>query len=121
MQQRDYVQALLRAYRQLPDTPDRPRPPDRRLAKQLHDRDIPLDTVKDAIVLASARRLIRPPQAPQLSPIRSLYYFVPVIEELLQNPLPKGYARYLTGKSPPAKQLKPATARVQKTAFLSDR
>jgi len=98
MQQRDYVRAVLTAYRQLPDTPDRPRPPDRRLARQLHDRDIPLNTVKDAILLAAARRLIRPPQAPQLSPIRSLYYFVPVIEELLDKPLPDGYAAYLRRK-----------------------
>ena len=98
MQQRDYVQAVLNAYRQLTDTPDRLRPPDRRLARQLHERDIPLNTVKDAILLAAARRLIRPPQAPRLSPIRSLYYFVPVIEELLNKPLPDGYARYLKGK-----------------------
>ena len=98
MQRRAYVQAVLAAYLKLPDTPSRSGPPDRRLAGQFHDRNIPLPTVKDALLLASARRLLRPKDAPRLVSVRSLYYFVPVIEELLETSLPKGYSRYLQRK-----------------------
>ena len=98
MQRRAYVQAVLAAFLKLPDTPTRSRPPDRRLASQFHDRNIPLPTVKDALLLASARRLLRPKEAPRLVSVRSLYYFIPVIEELIETPLPKGYSRYLERK-----------------------
>ena len=97
-QRRAYVQAVLAAYLKLPDTPTRSRPPDRRLAGQLYDRNIPLPTVKDALLLASARRVLRSQDAHPLAPVRSLYYFLPVIEELLETPLPKGYSRYLQRK-----------------------
>ncbi|MFQ5927194.1 MAG: hypothetical protein ACE5MH_07145, partial [Terriglobia bacterium] len=95
---RGYVQAVLAAYLELPETPARARHPDRQLAHQLCQRAIPLSVVKDALLLATARRLTRPLNAPRLSPIHSLYYFLPVIEEVLQNPLPTGYAEYLSNK-----------------------
>ena len=98
LERRAYVAAVLAAYTALPETPDRPRPPDRVFAGLLHDRLVPLSTVHDALLLATARRLVRAEQAPKLSPIRSLYYFSPVIEELLQTPLPAGYADYLRRK-----------------------
>ena len=50
---REYVQVVLAAYLELPETPAR---------------------------------------------ARSLYYFPPVIDQLLQNPLPTGYAEYLSNK-----------------------
>ena len=98
LQRRAYVQAVLDAYLKLPDTPPRSRPPDRRLAEQFHDRNIPLPTVRDALLLAFARRVLRSQDAHPLASVRSLYYFVPVIEELLETPLPKGYSRYLQRK-----------------------
>ncbi len=98
MQRRAYVQTVLEAYLELLDTPPRSRSPDRRLAGQFYDRNIPLPTVKDALLLASARRLLRSQDAHLLASVRSLYYFVPVIEELLETPLPKGYSRYLERK-----------------------
>ena len=98
LQRRAYVQAVLAAYLKLPDTPSRSGPHDRRLAGQFHDRNIPLPTVKDALLLASARRVLRSQDAHPLAPVRSLYYFVPLIEELLETPLPKGYSRYLERK-----------------------
>ena len=98
-----YVRALLEAYRLLPDTPSRPRPPDRTLARQLFDRKVPLETVQQAFLLTTARRFCRPPQAPPLPSIRSLYYFLPVIEELLKTPLPDGYETYLKRKLAPRK------------------
>lgn len=94
----DYVRAVLAAYLALADTPDRPRPADRALAAQLYDRDIALQIVQDALILAYARRTLRPPEVPPLPPVRSLYYFLPVIEELIKKPLPNMYVDYLRAK-----------------------
>jgi len=53
-----------------------------------------------AFLLASARRAARHPDAIPLGPIRSLHYFSPVIEELLQTPLRHSdtYLAYLRSK-----------------------
>jgi len=95
---RSYACAVLASYLELPDTPSRPRPPDRALARRLYDRNIPLQIVQQAFLLAHARRRIRPQQAPPLQPIRSLHYFLPVIEELLETPLPHRYEQHLKRK-----------------------
>jgi hypothetical protein len=83
---RPYVTTLLECYVQLPHTPSRPRRNDRRLAKRLFDQNVPLNIVKAAFVLVICRRTFRPDNAPPLEPIRSLAYFVPVIEELERTP-----------------------------------
>ena len=80
--QRQYVATLLECYVQLPHTPNRPRNNDRRLAASLFNQKVPLDIVKAAFVLATSRRTFRPKNAPPLDPIRSLAYFLPVVEEL---------------------------------------
>jgi hypothetical protein len=56
---------------------------------------VALPVVESAFLLASVRRLARPPDLPALSPIRSLAYFQPVIEELLSHPAPENYQEYL--------------------------
>ena len=88
-----YVAQILRLYCLLPDTPTRPRPPDRRLADELDRRQVPLDLICTAFVLATARRLFSP-SAP-LPAIRSLNYFLPLVEELLNKPVEPGYVEYL--------------------------
>lgn len=90
-----YVQAVLDLYQRLPGTATRPRPADRRLAVELHRREIRLDVVEIALRLAIARRMARAPDAPPLPPIRSLHYFLPVIAELPSGPPPQGYLEYL--------------------------
>jgi hypothetical protein len=90
-----YVTAVLTLYLALPDTPLRTTTQDRRLARQLHEHRVPLSIVESAFLLASVRRLARPPDVPALAPIRSLAYFQPVIEELLSNPTPANYTEYL--------------------------
>jgi hypothetical protein len=91
----NYVATVLNLYLQLPETPLRANAQDRMLARQLQDRGVALPVVEAAFLLASARRLARPTDVPPLSPIRSLAYFQPVIEEILSNPLPNGYVEYL--------------------------
>jgi hypothetical protein len=94
----DYISTVLQYYVELPETPSYPRPPDRHCASELRRREIPLATIESALLLASARRLGRSSDAPPLPPIRSLAYFVPIVEELLEQPLPDGYGDYLRKK-----------------------
>jgi hypothetical protein len=94
----DYAAAALKLYLQLPETPLRPSSNDRRTAEALHARGISLASIESALLLASIRRLSRSADLPRLSPIRSLAYFLPVIEEILFNPVQNDYLGYLRKK-----------------------
>jgi len=98
MEQRDYVRRLLDAYRVTPGTCGVVRRADRVLAAQLHQRGVPIEAVENAFVLAAARRLIRPVGAAPLGTIRSLAYFSPVIEDVLQLQVSQEYFQYLRNK-----------------------
>jgi hypothetical protein len=98
MEQCDYVRRLLDAYRVTPGTCGVIRRPDRLLAAQLHQRGVSLEAVENALVLAAARRLIRPAGATPLRTIRSLAYFSPVIEEVLQLHVSQEYFQHLRYK-----------------------
>ncbi len=93
--QDEYVRKLLEAYRTTPGTTGQIRRPDRMLAGQLHQRGVPLQAVENALVLAVTRRLMHSPGAPPLATIRSLAYFVPVIEEVLKETVGQDYFDYL--------------------------
>lgn len=93
-----YVERILQLYRQAPETPACSSRLDRRLAAEFYEQQIQVEQVEAAILLATARRLLRSPQAPTLGPIRSLHYFVPVIEEVKSNPLSENYLEYLRRK-----------------------
>lgn len=93
-----YRQTLLGLYLRLPDTAYRVSRYDLRLVRQLWERQIPLRLVETAFLLASVRRAARRPDAIPLGPIRSLHYFLPVIEELLGHPTPEAYLTYLRSK-----------------------
>ncbi len=99
--QQEYVRKVLDAYRTTPGTAGVVRRPDRMLAAQLHQRGVPPMAVENALVLAAARRLVRPEGAPPLATIRSLAYFSPVIEEVLQMPVGQEYFQYLRHKIQP--------------------
>ena len=96
--QRDYVRRLLEAYRATPGTSGAVRRPDRVLAAQLYERGVSLEAVENAFVLAATRRMIRPEGAASLGTIRSLAYFSPVIEEVLQMQVSTEYFHYLGHK-----------------------
>ena len=95
IEQRDYVRQLLETYRTTPGTSGAVRRPDRLLAAQLHECGVPLEAVENAFVLAAARRTIRPADAAPLGTIRSLAYFSPLIEEVLQMNVSEQYFRYI--------------------------
>jgi hypothetical protein len=90
-----YVDAVLALYRTGPGTCGHVRKADVRLARDLHDRGVSLQVVDDAIAVALCRRLVRA-AAPQ-EPIRSLHYFLGVIEELLAGGRDADYVQYLRG------------------------
>ena len=94
----EYVRQALNAYRCTPGTTGNVGWPDRLLAAQLYQRGVPLTAVENALVLAAARRLLRPANAAPLATVRSLAYFVPVINEVLALKLSPDYFQYLRGK-----------------------
>ena len=96
--QEEYIRQILEAYRQTPGTMGTVRRPDRVLAAQLHQRGVCASVIENAFVLAAARRLMRPTDAPPLGPIRSLAYFLPVIEEVLAQRVSADYFQYLRHK-----------------------
>lgn len=112
-----YIGAVLVLYVDLPDTPMRYSPTDLALARKLHHEGVPLAVVESAFLLASLRRSIRPADSPPLPKIRSLAYFMPVVNELQQQPLLSGYLDYLRLK------LAKVASRPddQKNTFLHDR
>ena len=98
MEQCEYVRRVLEAYRLTPGTAGVVRRADRLFAAQLYNRGLPLTTVENAMILAAARRSARPADAAPLGIIRSLAYFAPVIEEVLQLKVGPEYFRHLRNK-----------------------
>ena len=90
-----FVAQLLTLYLDLPDTPLRPSPADQSLARKLFIETVPLPLIESALLLGTLRRLSRAPGLPPLPKIRSLAYFLPVIDELKLQSLPDGYRDYL--------------------------
>jgi hypothetical protein len=64
-----YVERVLELYRKAPETPARSSRLDRRLAEEFYEQQVKIEEVEAAILLATARRLLRNSQAPKLGPI----------------------------------------------------
>ena len=96
--QQAYVRQVLEAYRTTPGTTGTVRRPDRLLAEQLYRRGLSVKVVENAFVLAATRRLVRPADAPPLGTIRSLAYFLPVIEEVLASHVSPEYFQHVRRK-----------------------
>ena len=111
MTEQAYIHAVRSVYLQLPNTHRRFSRSDRRLASSLYQRGFSLNLVRSALLLATARRLAHNPVEPPLPPVRSLHYFLPVLEEIRLQPLPPGYLQYLESKvraaSPPPRTQPP--------------
>lgn len=88
-----YIDQVLRLYAELPAVEGRVRTEDRRIAEQLWRERVPLRLVLEAILFGAARKRtsVQGREAEGLpvtgeASIRSLRYFLPVIEELRQDP-----------------------------------
>jgi hypothetical protein len=98
LSEEEYVRRVLDAYRRTPGTMGAVRRADRTLAAQLYQRGVSVQVIENALVLAATRRLMRPADAPPLGTVRSLAYFLPVIEEVLSLRVGPGYFDYLRQK-----------------------
>lgn len=98
LSQEEYIRHVLEAYRKTPGTMGTVRRADRTLAAQLYQRGLSVKVIENALVLAATRRLIRPAGAPPLGTIRSLAYFLPVIQEVLELRVNSEYFEYLRYK-----------------------
>src|SRR5215510_4085668 len=98
IEREEYVLRVLSLYLGLAETPARSSRLDRRLAEELYEKRIKIEEIEAAMILASARRLLRSADAPILGPIRSLHYFLPVIDEVRSVPVSADYIQYLRGK-----------------------
>ena len=98
LSQEEYLRQVLEAYRKTPGTMGTVRRADRLLAAQLYERGLSVKVIENALVLAATRRLIRPTDRPPLGTIRSLAYFLPVIEEVLELRVSPDYFEYLRHK-----------------------
>jgi len=96
--QEEYIRRVLEAYRKTPGTMGTVRRPDRVLAVQLYHRGVSVSVIENALVLAATRRLMRSTDAPHLGTIRSLAYFLPLIEEVLGLRGSPDYFQYLRQK-----------------------
>jgi hypothetical protein len=96
--QEEYIRQVLEAYRKTPGTMGTVRRADRMLAAQLYQRGMAVSVIENAFVLAATRRLVRPADAPPLGTIRSLAYFMPVIEEVLEMRVGPDYFQYIRRK-----------------------
>ena len=94
----EYIRQVLEAYRKTPGTMGTLHRADRMLAAQLYERGLSVKVIENALVLAATRRIIRPTDAPPLGTIRSLAYFLPVIEEVLELRVGPDYFQYLRHK-----------------------
>ena len=96
--QGEYIRQILEAYRKTPGTAGTIHRPDRVLAEQLYQRGVSVSMIENAFVLAAARRLMRPADAMPLGTIRSLAYFLPVIEEVLGMRVSPEYFQHVRRK-----------------------
>lgn len=91
-----YVDAVLAAFRALPSTSGRSGPADRRLAHSLYAAGIEISLVHSAFLLGTVRRLnTQEGAAGVLPPVRSLAYFITVLDEVRHAPLDPPYIAYL--------------------------
>jgi hypothetical protein len=96
-QRRRYVDRALALFETVPGALRVRRSTDRRFAATLFDRQVPLETVRAAMLLVVARRDSQGATR-RFAPIASLHYFAPILDELLEEPLDPDYLLYLQRK-----------------------
>jgi len=96
---RNYIDSIRECYVVLDCTRGSFGAADRTVAKDLYQRRILLDVVRDAMLLGACRKYSSWLNGMASEPIQSLRYFEPVIQEILQQPLAAGYSDYLRAKS----------------------
>ena len=81
-----YVKAVLDLYRTVPGVLGRVRRADRDLAARLFYNGVPFYAIRNAFIVAAARRIRHNAFATPLPPVRSLHYFLSVLREVIERP-----------------------------------
>ena len=68
------------------------------LALKMYQRGIPLTVIEDAILMGACRKYISWLEGQALEPIQSFSYFLSLIDEIQEKPLPPGYSEHLRRK-----------------------
>ena len=95
-EKQQYVSKILDFYLRLPETPFRFSRTDVELTRQLYEDKVRQEDIELAMILASLRRAY--PKNGPLGPIRSLHYFLPVLQEIRRESSPASYRQYLRTK-----------------------
>lgn len=95
-----FVRSVLHLYTHLPHTPERHSRDDLFVARRLEQQRVPLLRLQAALLLGAARRadLGKTPDSFPLLPIRSIRYFLPILEELRFARVDAHYVDYLHRK-----------------------
>lgn len=117
MTRTQYRRQALRLYRLLPDTPSRCHRGDCTIVDRLYQDDVPLSLLETALLVGTARRVLRDPGLPKLGTIRSIAYFLPILQQLHESPPPDGYLDYLRHTLQSALRQQEATSQPTKCGF----
>lgn len=93
-----YIEAVRRTFLSLGCTRGVFRTTDDATARRLHARGIPLSAVHDALALGALRKYRSWLEGGAGEAIATLRYFEPIVEEVINKPLPPGYDQYLRDK-----------------------
>jgi hypothetical protein len=91
----DYVAAVRQLFLDLGCTSGRFGTAEEAQAKSLENRGVPLNIVRDAMIMGACRKYVSWLNSGYSEPISSIAYFESVIGELLHCPLPADYSEYL--------------------------
>jgi hypothetical protein len=90
-----YVAQVMKLFLDHPDTPEMPSSADWEVAGALFERRVPLPKLRLAFQLAYLRRHLRDPAQDPLPPVRSLAYFIRVVDNLSDEETHPVYAEYV--------------------------
>jgi len=93
--QNPYVAAIRQSFLALGCTTGKFGPGDTRKAQDFQRREIPVETVQDALLMGACRKYISWIDGSESAPIGSLRYFEPLVAEIQHQLLPSGYREYL--------------------------
>jgi hypothetical protein len=93
-----YIDAIRSSFVALGCTIGKFSPRDAQFARDLQGRGVPLEIVKDALLMGAARKYISWLNGGAPQPIGSLAYFSALVTEMQQRPLPRDYREYLHEK-----------------------
>ena len=100
---RPYIETIRRTFITLGCTRGIFRSADAVIAQSFFNRGIPLEVVTDALAVGAVRKYVSWLNGNTGETIAGLKYFEAVVDELVENPLPVGYAEHVRQK---LKQLK---------------